>query len=140
MKKVLCLVIALVLLFSFCSCTDKDIPVTFSKYDLAGKAKCKEELQKELGLEVDPNAMVIGMVGRLVSHKGLDLVRAACDRILEMPVQIAVLGSGESAFESFFRYMQEKYPGKFPRPDRKSGNRFHKNKMDLEVFNICAEF
>ena len=56
--------------------------------------------------------MVIGMVGRLVSHKGLDLVRAACDRILEMPVQIAVLGSGESAFESFFRYMQEKYPGR----------------------------
>ncbi|MBQ2862370.1 MAG: glycogen synthase GlgA [Oscillospiraceae bacterium] len=97
---------------SYDPCTDKDIPVTFSKYDLAGKAKCKEELQKELGLEVDPNAMVIGMVGRLVSHKGLDLVRAACDRILEMPVQIAVLGSGESAFESFFRYMQEKYPGR----------------------------
>lgn len=92
--------------------SDKDIPATFSKYDLSGKAKCKEELQKELGLAVDPNSMVIGMVGRLVSHKGLDLVRAVCDRILEMPVQIAVLGSGESAFESFFRYMQEKYPGR----------------------------
>ncbi len=92
--------------------SDKDIPATFSKYDLSGKAKCKEELQKELGLAVDPDSMVIGMVGRLVSHKGLDLVRAVCDRILEMPVQIAVLGSGESAFESFFRYMQEKYPGR----------------------------
>lgn len=97
---------------SYDPCTDPDIPATFSKYDLTGKAKCKEELQKELGLAVDPNAMVIGMVGRLVSHKGLDLVRAVCDRILEMPVQIAVLGSGESAFESFFRYMQEKYPGR----------------------------
>ncbi len=97
---------------SYDPCTDGDIPATFSKYDLSGKAKCKAELQKELGLEVDPNAMVIGMVGRLVSHKGLDLVRAACDRILEMPVQIAVLGSGESAFEGFFRYMQEKYPGR----------------------------
>lgn len=93
-------------------CTDMDIPATFSKYDLSGKAKCKEELQKELGLDVDPNAMVIGMVGRLVSHKGLDLVRAVCDRILEMPVQIAILGSGESAFESYFRYMQERYPGR----------------------------
>ncbi|MBR3611304.1 MAG: glycogen synthase GlgA [Oscillospiraceae bacterium] len=92
--------------------TDTDIPSTFSKYDLGGKAKCKEELQKELGLEVNPDAMLIGMVGRLVSHKGLDLVRAALDRILEMPVQVAVLGSGESAFESFFRYMQEKYPGR----------------------------
>ncbi len=97
---------------SYDPCTDADIPATFSKYDLSGKAKCKEELQKELGLEVNPDAMIIGMVGRLVSHKGLDLVRAVCDRILEMPVQIAILGSGESAFESFFRYMQEKYPGR----------------------------
>ena len=97
---------------SYDPCSDGDIPQTFSKYDLSGKAKCKEELQKELGLNVDPNAMIIGMVGRLVSHKGLDLVRAVCDRILEMPVQIAILGSGESAFEGFFRYMQEKYPGR----------------------------
>lgn len=92
--------------------TDSDIPATFSKYDLSGKAKCKAELQKELGLEVDPNAMLIGMVGRLVSHKGLDLVRFICDRLMEQPVQIAILGSGESAFEGFFRYMQQKYPGR----------------------------
>lgn len=92
--------------------TDGEIPATFSKFDLSGKAKCKEELQKELGLEVKPDAMLIGMVGRLVSHKGLDLVRAVCDRIMEGNVQIAILGSGESAFESFFRYMQEKYPGR----------------------------
>lgn len=90
--------------------TDKEIPATFSKFDLSGKAKCKEELQKELGLKVDPDAMLIGMVGRLVSHKGLDLVRAVCDRIMEDNVQIAILGSGESAFEGFFRYMQDKYP------------------------------
>ena len=92
--------------------TDPEIPATFSKFDLSGKAKCKEELQKELGLEADPNKMLIGMVGRLVSHKGLDLVRAVCDRIMEGNVQIAILGSGESAFESFFCHMQEKYPGR----------------------------
>lgn len=92
--------------------TDPEIPATFSKYDLSGKAKCKAELQKELGLNVDPSAMLIGMVGRLVSHKGLDLVRAVCDRVMEGNVQIAILGSGESAFEGFFRYMQDKYPGR----------------------------
>ena len=92
--------------------TDRDIPFTYSKYDITGKAKCKEELQKELGLNVDPSAMLIGMVGRLVSHKGLDLVRAAFDRILEGPVQVAILGNGESSYEGFFRYMQDKYPGR----------------------------
>ncbi len=91
---------------------DKDIPATFSKYDLSGKAKCKAELQKELGLEVDPTAMVIGMVGRLVSHKGLDLVKSVFEDILQKPVQFAILGSGESSYEGFFRYMQERYPGK----------------------------
>ena len=74
--------------------TDGEIPATFSKFDLSGKAKCKEKLQKELGLEVKPDAMLV------------------CDRIMEGNVQIAILGSGESAFESFFRYMQEKYPGR----------------------------
>ncbi len=92
--------------------TDTDIPATFSEFDLSGKAKCKAELQKEMGLDENSGAMLIGMVGRLVSHKGLDLVCAACDRIMEGNVQIAVLGSGESAFESFFRYMQGKYPGR----------------------------
>ena len=92
--------------------SDSDIPATFSKYDLFGKAKCKEELQKELGLEVNPDAMIIGMVSRLVSHKGFDLVRAVCERILDCPVQIAVLGSGERVFEDHFRYLQEKYPGR----------------------------
>ncbi len=92
--------------------TDTEIPATFSKFDLSGKAKCKEELQKELGLETNPDAMLIGMVGRLVSHKGLDLVRAVGDRIMEGNVQIAVLGSGESAYEAFFRRLQEKYPGR----------------------------
>ncbi len=91
---------------------DKDIPATFSKYDLSGKGICKAELQKEMGLEVDPSAMVIGMVGRLVSHKGLDLVKAAFERILEKPVQFAIVGNGESAYEGYFRYMQEKYPGR----------------------------
>ena len=92
--------------------TDSEIAATFSEFDLSGKAKCKADLQKEMGLDEDPDKMIIGMVGRLVSHKGLDLVRAACDRIMEGNVQIAILGSGESAFEGFFRYMQEKYPGK----------------------------
>ena len=92
--------------------TDSEISATFSEFDISGKAKCKEELQKELGLEADPNKMLIGMVGRLVSHKGLDLVRAVCDRIMEGNTQIAILGSGETAFEGFFRYMQDKYPGR----------------------------
>lgn len=90
--------------------TDRAIPANFSKHDLSGKAKCKSELQKELGLKVEPSAMLIGIVGRLVSHKGLELVKETFDKIMEKPVQFAILGDGESSYEGFFRYMQGKYP------------------------------
>ena len=53
------------------------------------------------------------MVSRLVSHKGLDLVRGVLDELLcTSDVQIVVLGSGEKEYEDFFRYIESKHPSK----------------------------
>jgi starch synthase len=52
------------------------------------------------------------MVTRLVSHKGVDLVQQALDRIMECPVQIALLGSGDFKYENFFREAGLRYPGR----------------------------
>lgn len=93
--------------------TDPMLFANFNEKDLDGKAVNKAELQKAMGLEVRPDVPLIGMVSRLVSHKGLDLVRAVLDELLcTSDVQIAVLGSGESEYEEFFRYIQSKHPGK----------------------------
>ena len=52
---------------------------------------------------------LIGMVSRLVSHKGLDLVRAVLDEFLGgTDVQMVVLGSGEWQYEQFFKDMAAK--------------------------------
>ena len=56
---------------------------------------------------------LIGMVTRLVAHKGLDLVKYVLDELLQSDVQMVVLGSGDWQYESFFREMQEKYPDRF---------------------------
>ena len=54
------------------------------------------------------------MVTRLVSHKGLDLVKGGVDNIMTYSnAQFVVLGSGDWEYEQFFKEMQAKYPGRF---------------------------
>lgn len=93
--------------------TDKCIKANFSSDDISGKKIDKEELQKEMGLPVKPGVPVIGMVTRLVSHKGLDLVKGILDELLATSeMQLVVLGSGDYEYESYFRWIAEKYPDK----------------------------
>lgn len=91
---------------------DGDIAAHFSAEDLSGKAEDKAALQKEVGLCVDSGAMLIGMVGRLVSHKGIDLVEYVGDRIMSLNTQLVVLGSGEPQYEEYFRRLGARYPGR----------------------------
>lgn len=94
--------------------TDTNLYANFSAEDMAGKAENKKQLQERLTLEVNPDLPLIGMVTRLVSHKGLDLVKEAVDNIMQYSnAQFAILGSGDWEYETFFKEMQEKYPGRF---------------------------
>lgn len=93
--------------------TDKCIKANFSADDVSGKKIDKEALQREMGLPVKPGVPVIGMVTRLVSHKGLDLVKGILDELLATSeMQLVVLGSGDYEYESYFRWIAEKYPDK----------------------------
>ena len=93
--------------------TDKCIEKNFSADDASGKKADKEALQREMGLPVKPGVPVIGMVTRLVSHKGLDLVKGILDELLATSeMQLVVLGSGDYEYESYFRWIAEKYPEK----------------------------
>ena len=92
--------------------TDPLIYEEFSVDNLEGKAVNKAKLQEELGLPQKPNVPVIGIVSRLVGHKGFDLVKRVFEDILKADVQFAILGSGEWEFETFFYGMKEKYPDK----------------------------
>lgn len=93
--------------------TDTAIAVNYSAQSPEGKAANKEALQKEMGLAVNPDVPVIGIVTRLVGHKGVDLMKEVLEKSLwERDVQYVVLGSGEWQYESFFRELHEKYPDK----------------------------
>ena len=92
--------------------TDPLIYKGFSAENLEGKAVNKAKLQEEMGLPVKPDVPVIGIVSRLVSHKGFDLVKRVFEDMLKADIQFAILGSGEWEFETFFYGMKEKYPDK----------------------------
>ncbi len=92
--------------------TDNRIAATYSVDDMSGKAQCKADLQKRLGLDVDPNVPIIGMVGRLSNQKGLDLVDYIIADLLNQNVQLVVLGMGESRYVNLFSWAESEYKGK----------------------------
>lgn len=92
--------------------TDKYIFKNYSVNDMSGKSVCKTELQKMLGLPVRENVPVIAMISRLVSHKGLDLLRCNIESLLSSDVQVVILGKGETAYENFFTDVSNRYNGK----------------------------
>ena len=92
--------------------TDKNIFENFNADTMDKKVLNKTGLQRELSLPEREDVPVIGIVTRLVKHKGLDLVKHVFEDILKADVQFAILGSGEWEFESFFNEMAQKYPDK----------------------------
>ena len=92
--------------------TDKYIFKNYSALDLSGKKVCKAELQKMLSLPVREDVPIIAIISRLVSHKGLDLVRGVIDSLLCQDVQVVILGKGETSYENFFTHIANTYKGK----------------------------
>lgn len=74
---------------------DRRIFRNYSAKSLAGKHADKLELQRELGLEVSSSVPLIGMVGRLVEQKGIELLLALLPRLAGERLQLAILGNGD---------------------------------------------
>ena len=91
---------------------DPALPAHFNKDTfLEGKAICKAELQKEVGLPVKPDVPLMVMVTRLAGHKGLDLLCYIARRLLwEEDCQLLILGTGEAQYETFFKDLAAEYP------------------------------
>ena len=92
--------------------TGTGIPHKFSVKSMAGKAKNKAHLQEQMRLTVNPDVPVIGIVSRLVSHKGLDLICQVFDQIMDLNCQFVVLGSGDWNYEQFFEQKRNQYDGR----------------------------
>jgi starch synthase len=83
----------------------------YDRDSLQDKRMAKADLQRRMGLQPRPDAMVFGVVSRLTEQKGLHLVEAVADELVHLGGQLAVLGAGEAPLEEAFLRAAERHPG-----------------------------
>jgi starch synthase len=90
---------------------DKYLAAPFSAQDpQPGKARCKEALQRQEGLEPGPEAPLLGVVARLAEQKGIDLVAGAAPALLDASARLIVLGEGEPWYQHQLEHLRGRYP------------------------------
>ena len=92
--------------------SDPHLACGYTVDDLAGKAVCKTDLQRSLGLSMQTEAPLYGVVSRLVSQKGMDLVLAGLDALLVGGAQLVVLGQGDATLEAGFEAAAQAHPAR----------------------------
>jgi len=91
--------------------TDPLLPARYGPKSLWRKAGNKAALRARFGLETRADVPVAGVVSRFVHQKGLDMLLAGSEHALALPLQLAILGSGDPELERGFRTLAERYPG-----------------------------
>ncbi len=99
------------------------------------KVKNKLALQKEFGLEEDPEQFLIGIVSRLTDQKGFDLIAYMMDELCQISgIQIVILGTGDEQYENMFRHFDWKYPNKV------SANIFYNEALSHKIYAASDAF
>lgn len=119
---------------------DKYIYLTYNADEIEKKEINKKELQKELGLPVDEDIPVIGIVSRLTHQKGCDLIINILEELLREDVQLIVLGTGDYMYEESFRNFQQRYPNKVSANIRFSNDLAHKIYAASDMFLMPSLF
>jgi len=94
--------------------TDSAITSNYSPRDLSGKALCKQELLKVMGLPVElMEKPLLGMVTRLFDQKGCRLIGEAADNLFALDLGLVLLAAGEISYQRLFSELQARHPGHF---------------------------
>ena len=92
---------------------DRHIAQRYSPDDFAGKAACKADLLATFGLPVAPDLPIVGVTSRLVHQKGFDIVVRAWYDLLQRPIRMVALGTGEPEVQDGFRALAARAPDRF---------------------------
>jgi len=92
---------------------DRFLPRSYTAADLKGKAVCKAELRRELGLQPEHiGRPLLGMVSRVVDQKGFEYLLPALHKALLDDLEVVVLGTGEPTIETEIWRLANKFPEK----------------------------
>ena len=93
--------------------TDPLLAAPYAAADFAaGKAACKAQLQRRMGLPERPDVPLFAQIGRLDPQKGWDLVADVADDLLSRDVQMVVLGEGQPRYHELLDRLSSRHTGK----------------------------
>ncbi len=94
--------------------TDKKIAMNYSRDNLDGKKVCKEDLRELLKLSKgEKDIPIIGLISRLVSQKGMDILLPILRDLSRMELQLVILGTGDEYYNKIFAEESKRYKKKF---------------------------
>ena len=119
---------------------DPQIYFNYDPYHLGGKEKCKAELQKELGLNVDASAPLVGIISRLSNQKGFDLIECVIRELMGTGIQLVVLGMGEAKYTNLFSWAESEYPGRLAARFAMNHQLAHRIYAGSDMFLMPSQF
>lgn len=93
---------------------EKDVllPYQYSAINLSGKLQNKKFLTEQLGFQFNEEIPLIGIVSRMVSQKGFDIISYGLNQLMSLNAQWVILGSGEQRYEEMFMSIKQQHPHK----------------------------
>jgi starch synthase len=92
---------------------DELIPHNYSNKNLKNKVENKKVLLQKFNLKYNDNIPVIGIISRLADQKGFDLIGETMKSLMNLDIQMVILGTGEKKYHELFEKIHKKYPEKF---------------------------
>ncbi|HPR21062.1 MAG TPA: glycogen synthase GlgA [Candidatus Sabulitectum sp.] len=90
--------------------TDRKIPARFSSGNMSGRKVCRQHLEREAGFSPH-GGMILGMVSRLTTQKGIDMILDSLGHMRDLGIRLVVLGTGEPWAETALMEAAGENPG-----------------------------
>jgi len=120
--------------------TDQAISAKFSAKDLQERSSNKAALQKMMGLKIDATVPLFGVVSRMETQKGIDLVLDALARLKDTPWQAVILGTGDPLLEKKARRLEKRMPERVKVEIRYDGQLARKIYAGSDIFLMPSRY
>ena len=120
--------------------SDHLIPQTYSYKSLEDKIKNKKVLCKQNNLEFKEQTPVIGIISRLTDQKGFDLIEEVSEELMQIDIQLIILGTGDAKYHKFFEKLALKYPSKVATNLRFDNKMAHLIEAGADIFLMPSRF
>ncbi|MCU0579096.1 MAG: glycogen synthase GlgA [Desulfobacterota bacterium] len=90
---------------------DPHLPAPFSGAALENKKLGKAQLQERFQLKRKAECPIVAVISRLLDRKGLDLIRQVFPKLMDLEMEVILMGQGVDQYQNWAQDLAKKYPG-----------------------------